>query len=154
MLEALGAFFSTPWMWITYLCIGLLHLYIWYVLDALITYGTFSLAFTRAFWGIWEDFIFNLPGGMKRKETAVRAIVTSSSHGSLVGNKSKWNYSHVRARENYREVARDMYMSAVEFWLLHVGFVFVLWPVALAVAIVLLLIVILSPKKKTSGKNF
>ena len=150
MLEAVGVFFSTPWMWITYLCIGFVHLYIWYFIDALIIYGTLSSACIWSIVGLFDDFIVSLPGGMKRKETAIRTAAISSSHGSFVGDKIIWRYSDVRVNKNYREVANDMYISASQFWLLHVVFVFVLWPIALCIAIVLCLIAFLNFSKKRS----
>ncbi len=66
----------------------------------------------------WEETLWNIPGGFKRKVLYVKEnVIGDWKHGVVCGNTRQWEHAEVRKNNLYEACARDVMGKARYFWL-------------------------------------
>ena len=79
----------------------------------------------------WEEFLENIPGGMKRKVEKLKEMVgppipnVSGTFVSMTSNRS-WTYEELRSSGKWEECAREMFGGPWLFWFVTVSIYFLI----------------------------
>ena len=148
MGERLLSLILWPFTWLNhplgllaYVTIAFAVWYVFYSVECELNSGSLGRnPYTMAFLLFWEQLLWSIPGGLKRRADYVKEnLVQDWKLGGVFGTKRFWNYAEVREKNLYVECARDVLPTPFYFWFMVVGSPLV-WPVTLTLAVALILL--------------
>ena len=91
--------------------------YLYYGLESALNGGTLGRhPLLMPFQCFWEEVLWNIPGGLRRKTEYIRENVIGDWDGSVFGRTRSWNYEEVRIQNLYVDCARDIMRGPIHFW--------------------------------------
>lgn len=109
--------------------------YVYYGFECALNGGTLGRnPLLMPFQCFWEELLWNLPGGMRRKIIYLKEnVIGEEGSGCIVGmgffGKS-WDFEEVRQKNFYKACARDVLSGSFHFWIVVVAAP-LLWPASL-----------------------
>ena len=64
----------------------------------------------------WEDLLWSIPGGSRRRTEYIKLLVGDSGDGCICSNKRNWEYNEIRSKNLYSECAKDVLGGNLGFW--------------------------------------
>lgn len=102
----------------TGLIVAFVLCYLYYGLESALNGGTVDRhLFWMPFRCFWEEVLWNIPGGFKRKVEYVRKNFVGDWNGSVCGSTRSWNYEEVRTKNLFVACTRDVMRGTINFWL-------------------------------------